>query len=132
MLAAGDWLMRHNSGGTIVSTPMNHGITERSVLALGDYTGLMYYAPGSFATARSLPPAGVRPLIDSQEVLEHPGSCTAAEAITREDVRFVVLYRKRGPDADLDGFRSDRARYREVFENPSVVIYAPQDGPCDG
>ena len=63
-------------------------------------------------------------------MLEHPGSCTAAEAITREDVRFVVLYRKRGQDADLDGFRSDRARYREVFENLSVVIYAPQPAPA--
>ena len=111
-MAAGAWLRQHNSGGTIVSTPMNHGITERSVLALGDYTGLMYYSPGvSFAKARSLPPAGVRPLIDSQQVLEHPASCAAAQAIAREDVRFVVLYRKTGqtPRPDLAGFEADPA-----------------------
>jgi hypothetical protein len=137
VVAAGAWLRQHNSGGTIVSTPMNHGITERSVLALGDYTGLMYYSPGvSFAKARSLPPAGVTPLIDSQQVLEHPASCAAVLAIAREDVRFVVLYRKTGQAADADanlaGFEADPARYRPVFENRSVVIYAPQPGPCGG
>lgn len=135
VVAAGAWLRDHNSGGTIVATPMNHGITERSVLALGNYTGLMYYSPGvSFSKARSLPPAGVRPLIDSQEVLEHPASCAAERAIAREDVRFVVIYRKTGPDpaADLAGFQADPARYRPVFQNRSVIIYAPQDGPCAG
>ena len=129
VVAAGAWLRDHNSGGTIVATPMNHGITERSMLALGDYTGLMYYSPGvPFAKARSLPPAGVRPLIDSQEVLEHPGSCAAEQAIAREDVRFVVVYRKTGhdPQADLAAFQADPARYRPVFENRSVIIYAPQ------
>jgi hypothetical protein len=135
VVAAGAWLRDHNSGGTIVATPMNHGITERSVLALGDYTGLMYYSPGvSFTKARSLPPAGVRPLIDSQEILEHPASCAAQQAIAREDVRFVVIYRKTGPDpqADVAGFRAHPARYRPVFENRSVVIYAPQAGSCAG
>jgi hypothetical protein len=135
VVAAGAWLRDHNSGGTIVATPMNHGITERSVLALGNYTGLMYYSPGvSFTKARSLPPAGVRPLIDSQEVLEHPASCAAEQAIAREDVRFVVIYRKSGPDpqADLAGFQAHPARYRPVFENRSVVIYAPLAGPCTG
>ena len=133
VVAAGAWLRDHNSGGTIVATPMNHGITERSMLALGDYTGLMYYSPGvPFSEARSLPPAGVRPLIDSQEVLEHPGSCAAEQAIVREDVRFVVIYRKTGhdPEADLAGFQADPARYRPVFENRSVIIYAPQAGPA--
>lgn len=135
VVAAGAWLREHNSGGTIVATPMNHGITERSVLALGDYTGLMYYSPGvSFTKARSLPPAGVRPLIDSQEILEHPASCAAEQAIAREDVRFVVLYRKTGqdPDADLAGFEAEPDRYRPVFENSSVVIYAPGAGSCAG
>ena len=61
VLAAGDWLKRHNSGGTIVSTPMNHGITERSVLALGDYTGLMYYAQArSRRRGRCRPPGSGR------------------------------------------------------------------------
>lgn len=131
VLAAGNWLRQHNSGGTIVSTVMNSGITERAVLAMGDYTGLMYYG-AHIRDPRSLPPAGMRPLIESQEVLEHPGSCEAAQAIAREDVRFVVLYRKPGREAHLASFRDDPARYRRVFENHSVIIYAPHADPCDG
>ena len=131
VLAAGNWLRQHNSGGTIVSTVMNSGITERAVLALGNYTGLMYYG-AHIRDARSLPPAGMRPLIESQEVLEHPGSCEAARAIAREDVRFVVLYRKPGREAHLASFRDDPARYRRVFEDHSVIIYAPHADPCDG
>ncbi len=131
-VAAGAWLSAHNSGGTIVSTPMNQGITERSVLAMGDYTGLMYYSPGKERTARSLPTSGVQPLIDSQHVLEDPVSCAAATAITRDDIRYVVLYRDNDHDADLVGFQADAARYRRVFENRAVVIYAPRSGPCTG
>ena len=131
-VAAGAWLSAHNSGGTIVSTPMNQGITERSVLAMGDYTGLMYYRPGKEHTVRSLPAAGVQPLIDSQDVLEDPVSCAAATAIIRDNIRFVVLYRDNDHDADLVGFQADVARYRRVFENRAVVIYAPRPAPCPG
>ena len=130
VLAAGNWLRQHNSGGTIVSTVMNRGMTERAVLAMGNYTGLMYYG-AHIVDARSLPPAGLRPLIESQQVLEHPGSCAAAKAIVREDVRFVVLYRKPGREARLASFRADPARYRRVFENRSVIIYVPHVHPCD-
>jgi len=132
VVAALDWLRQHNSGGTIVSTVMNRGITERAVLAVGDYTGLMYYGARSVTNPRSLPPAGVRPLIESQEVLEHPHTCAAARVIAREDVRFVVLYRKASREADLAGFRADRDGYRQVFENHAVIIYAPQAGACSG
>ena len=131
-VAAGAWLRAHNSGGTIVSTPMNQGITERSVLAMGGYTGLMYYSPGGARTARSLPTAGVQPLLDSQDVLEHPVSCAAARAITRDDIRFVVLYRDNDRDADLAAFQADQDRYQRVFENRAVVIYAPRPAPCTG
>lgn len=131
-VAAGAWLRAHNSGGTIVSTPMNQGITERSVLAMGGYTGLMYYHPGAARNARSLPTAGLQPLLDSQNVLEHPVSCAAAAAITRDDIRFVVLYRDNDHDADLAGFEADPDRYRRVFENRVVVIYAPQSASCTG
>jgi hypothetical protein len=126
VVAAGDWLRRHNSGGTIVSTGMNDGITERSVLALGGYPGLQWYTSASLAHPRSLPTAGLKPLIDAREVLEHPGSCLAARAIATEDVRYVVLYRGASADFDLASFRADRAGYRKVFANPSVIIYAPQ------
>jgi hypothetical protein len=111
---------------------MNQGITERSVLAMGDYTGLMYYRPGGARGARSLPTAGLQPLLDSDNVLEHPASCAAAASIARDDVRFVVLYRDNDHAADLAGFEADQARYRRVFENRAVVIYAPEPVPCAG
>jgi hypothetical protein len=130
VVAAGNWLYRHNSGGTIVSTVLNEGITERASLAISGYPGLQYYGRGPSTNARSLPPAGHQPLIDSQEVLEHPGSCAAANAITSEDVRYVLLYRGASQEFNLAAFRADPARYHEVFENRSVIIYAPTTGPC--
>jgi hypothetical protein len=128
--AAGAWLGRHNTGGTIISTPgMNPGITNRAVLAMGGYTGLQSYSPFRIKHPRSLPTAGRTPLLDSRQVLLHPASCQVNGILARQDVRYVVLYRF-GNAADLAGFRADRARYRRVFENPSVVIYAPARTPC--
>jgi hypothetical protein len=109
---------------------MNDGITERAVLAMGGYAGLMYYGAGPLTSTRSLPPAGRKPLIESQEVLEHPASCVAARAITSEDIRYVVLYRGDSQDYDLAAFRADRARYRLVFADHAVTSYATRPGPC--
>jgi len=123
--AAGAWLRQHNTGGTVISTPaMNSGITNRAVLAMGGYTGLQSYSAFRIAHPRSLPTAGRAPLLDSLEVLLHPATCSTADIIARQDVRFVVLYRF-GHTADLAGFRTDPARYRRAFENSSVIIYAP-------
>jgi hypothetical protein len=130
VVAAGSWLERHNTGGNIVSTYLNRGITERSMLALGGYPGLMYYGMGLHEHARSLPPAGTKPLLDSQEVLEHPASCAAARAIASEDVRYVVLYLGDQHEYDLASFQADPGRYQQVFTNNSVIIYAPWPGPC--
>jgi hypothetical protein len=130
--AAGDWLHRHNSGGTIVSTVLNKGITERAALAIGGYPGLMYYGRRVGADARSLPTAGRKPLIESQEVLAHPGSCAAAKAIADEDVRYVLLYKKASQEFDLEAFRANGRSYREVFENQAVIIYATTGKPCPG
>jgi hypothetical protein len=129
--AAGAWLGQHNTGGTIISTPaMNSGITNRAVLAMGGYTGLQSYSPFRIAHPRSLPTAGRAPLLDSQEVLAQPASCRSASIFASQDVRYVILYRF-GHAADLAGFRTDPARYHRVFENPSVVIYAPSHAPDD-
>jgi hypothetical protein len=129
--AAGAWLGEHNTGGTVISTPaMNTGITNRAVLAMGGYTGLQSYSPFRIAHPRSLPTAGRGPLLDSHEVLTQPASCRSASIFASQDVRYVVLYRF-GHAADLAGFRADPARYRRVFENPSVVIYAPSHAPDD-
>jgi hypothetical protein len=128
--AAGQWLRQHNTGGTIITTPyMNHSISNRAVLAMGGYTGLQSYSPRRTAHPRSLPPAGRQPLIDSDQVLFHPATCKSANVISRDDVRYVVLY-KRGQEADLAAFHTDRAHYHRVFENAAVVIYAPQHDPC--
>ena len=128
--AAGAWLRQHNTGGTIISTPaMNPGITNRAVLAMGGYTGLQSYSAFRIAHPRSLPAAGRAPLLDSREVLLHPASCRVPGILAGQDVRYIVLYRF-GHAADLAGFGADQARYRRVFENPSVIIYAPARVPC--
>ncbi len=128
--AAGAWLRQHNTGGTIISTPaMNPGITNRAVLAMGGYTGLQSYTALRIAHPRSLPTAGRAPLLDSRQVLLHPASCRVNGILLRQDVRYIVLYRF-GQTADLAGFRADKARYHRVFQNRSVVIYAPARTPC--
>ena len=129
--AAGRWLGQHNTGGNVISTPyMNPGITNRAVLAMGGYTGLQSYGAFRIAHPRSLPPAGRQPLLDSRQVLLHPGSCRSAGILSRDDVRYVVLYRF-GRGADLAGFAADPSRYRPVFQNASVIIYAAAHTPCE-
>ena len=109
---------------------MNSGITNRAVLAMGGYTGLQSYSAFRIAHPRSLPTAGKKPLLDSRQVLLHPASCQVHGILADQHVRYIVLYRF-GHAADLAGFRADRSLYRRVFENPSVVIYAPlQPGPA--
>ena len=65
----------------------------------------------------------------SRQVLLDPGSCRSAGILSRDDVRYVVLYRF-GQGADLPAFATDPGRYRRVFQNPSVVIYAAAHQPC--
>jgi hypothetical protein len=128
--AAGRWLAQHNTGGTIISTPyLNPGVGNRAVLAMGGYTGLQSYSPFRIAHPRSLPTAGKTPLLDSQEVLLHPQSCQSANILVRQDVRYVVLYRI-GNGADLPAFAADPAHYQQVFENPSMIIYATHRTGC--
>ncbi|MGN6175302.1 MAG: hypothetical protein ACTHPS_20485 [Streptosporangiaceae bacterium] len=127
---AGEWLRQHNTGGTIISTPgMNHGITNRAVLALGGYTGLQSYFPRRLRHPRSLPPAGRQPLLDSAHVLSQPVSCRSADILVRDDVRYIVLY-KFGQQADFAGFSASPRHYRPVFQDSSVIIYAPLRAPC--
>jgi len=130
--SAGDWLRQHNTGGTIISTPgMNHGITNRAVLAMGGYTGLQSYFPRRLRHPRSLPPAGRQPLLDSEQVLSQPASCKSAGILDRNDVRYVVLY-KFNQQADLAGFSAASRQYRPVFQDSSVIIYAPLRASCPG
>jgi hypothetical protein len=129
---AGEWLQRHNTGGTIISTPdMNRGITNRAVLAMGGYTGLQSYPERKIEHPRSLPTAGRGPLLDSRQVLLDPATCESASIVVAEDVRYIVLY-KYGNEANFAAFRADPAQYRPVFENRSVVIYEPRRAKAVG
>jgi len=124
--AAGAWLRAHNTGGAIISTPdLRRGVTNRAVLAMGGYTGLQSYPLPRLEHPRSLPTAGLRPLLDSRDVLMHPAACAAAQIIARDDVRFIFLYTP-GTEADYATFRSDVAAYQQVFENSQIAIYAPR------
>jgi hypothetical protein len=128
--AAGRWLANHNTGGNIISTPnMNPGVTNRGVLAMGGYTGLQSYQPYRIAHPRSLPTAGKTPLLDSQEVLQHPQSCQSGNILVNQDVRYIVLY-KFHSGADLAGFSADPSRYQPAFENRSVIIYTTHRARC--
>ena len=131
---AGVFLRRHNTGGTIITTPgMNAGITNRAVLAMGGYTGLQSYSAYRTEHPRSLPTAGLVPLLDSREVLHNPLSCRTATIITRQHVKFIVMYRP-GHIDELLTFRQDPSRYRQVFRNAYVVIFATPEHlpPCTG
>jgi hypothetical protein len=131
---AGAFLRRHNTGGTIITTPgMNAGITNRAVLAMGGYTGLQSYSAYRTEHPRSLPTAGLVPLLDSREVLHNPLSCRTATIITRQHVKFIVMYRP-GHIDELLNFRKDPDRYRQVFRNKYVVIFATPEHlpPCTG
>jgi hypothetical protein len=124
--AAGDWLHRHNTGGTIISTPdLNRGITNRAVLAMGYYTGLQSYPPDRLAHPRSLPTAGRKPLWDSHTVLTKPASCRSGNILAEDDVRYIFLYRH-GHEANFAQFQADHARYRVAYQNSAVIIYAPK------
>jgi len=62
-------------------------------------------------------------------VLSQPASCKSAGILDRQDVRYVVLY-KFGQQADLAGFSTAPHQYRPVFQDSSVIIYAPLRAPC--
>lgn len=127
VVAAGRWLRQHNTGGTIISSPwVGTSVPNRALLALGGYTGLISNSRARTEHPRQLPAAGRQPLIDSYQVMNHPASCQSARVLSRDDVRYVVLY-KPGQSAALAVFNADQARYHRVFENAKVIIYLPQD-----
>ena len=126
VVAAGQWLRQHNTGGTIISSPwVGTSVPNRALLALGGYTGLISNSRARTEHPRQLPTAGRQSLIDSYQVMNHPASCQSARVLSRDDVRYVVVY-KPGRGAELAVFNADRALYHRVFENPKVIIYLPQ------
>jgi hypothetical protein len=125
VVAAGAWLRQHNDGGSIVATPYLEYAPSRAMLAMGGYTRMQSYDAKRISRARDLPPFGAAPLWDALWVLEHPAGGRTAQILEENDVRYVVFH-KRYPWIEWRPFALQRDLYRTVYENDSVIIFAPR------
>ncbi len=123
---AGAWLREHNEGGNILATPYLDGLPSRGMLALGGYTGMQSYTEDRIEWARDIPPFGAGPLKDALHALRNPYDERTQRILAEYDVRYVVLY-KRYPSVDWRAFDRGEHLYEKVFENESVVIFAPRE-----
>jgi hypothetical protein len=125
LAAAGEWLGKHNTGGNIVSPPYLDNITNRAILAMGDYTGLQSFTQNRIRLARAVPPSGDKPLWDAQWVLHHPENRNRTRQVLKEyDIRYIVLS-KDYPGIRWRLFRNRPDLYQTVFDNKDVIILAP-------
>jgi hypothetical protein len=124
VVAAGAWLEQHNHGGSIVATPYLEHVPSRAMLAMGGYTRMQSYDAARIRRARDLPPFGAPPLWDALWVLEHPAGGRTAQLLEENDVRYIVFH-KRYRWIDWRPFALQRDLYRTVYENDSVIIFAP-------
>jgi hypothetical protein len=125
VVAAGEWLGRHNEGGSIIATPYLHYTPSRAMLAMGGYTRMQSYDEARIRRARDLPPFGAGPLWDALWVLQHPTSSRTAQILEKNDVRYIV-FDKRYPWIDWRAYVLQRNLYKPVYENDSVIIFAPR------
>lgn len=125
IVAAGTWLKHHNDGGSIVATPYLEYVPSRAMLAFGGYTRMQSYDAARIRRDRDLPPFGAGPLWDALWILQHPAGEHTAQLIKENDVRYVVFH-KRYPGVDWRPFALQKGLYRKVFENGSVIIFAPR------
>src|ERR687894_1460825 len=123
--AAGAWLEKNNEGGSIVATPYLDYVPSRGMLAMGGYTEMQSYDKNRIRRERDLPPFGAPPLWDALWVLEHPAGARTAQLLEKNDVRYIVFH-KRYPWIDWRPFALQRDLYRTVYENDSVIIFAPR------
>ena len=126
VVAAGAWLDEHNEGGNILSTPSVGPVSARGMLALGGYSGLQTYSEDRIRRGRDLPPFGAGPLWDALWALRHPGDERTRRILEENDVRYVVL-EKRRPGMDWRSFRERTDLYWLVFENDTVAIFEPRE-----
>ncbi|MDQ4128921.1 MAG: hypothetical protein M3151_13410 [Actinomycetota bacterium] len=124
--AAGRWLERHNTGGSIVATPYLDYVPSRGMLAMGGYTGMQSYDAARIRRARDLPPFGARPLWDALAVMYDPAGERAQRVVQENDVRYIVFH-KRYPGLDWRLFERQKDLYSKAFENGSVVIFARRE-----
>jgi hypothetical protein len=125
VVAAGEWLGRHNEGGSIVATPYLHYTPSRAMLAMGGYTRMQSYDEARIRRARDLPPFGTGPLWDALWVLHHPSSGRTAKIVENNDVRYIV-FDKRYLWIDWRAYALQASLYTAVYENESVIIFAPR------
>jgi hypothetical protein len=125
VVAAGAWLKQHNDGGSIVATPYLKHVPSRAMLAMGGYTRMQSYDKKRIRRARDLPPFGAAPLWDALWVLEHPAGGRTAQILEKNDVHYIVFH-KSYPWIDWRPFALQRDLYRTVYENDSVIIFAPR------
>lgn len=126
LAAAGEWLRKHNDGGSIVAPAYIDRIPVRAVLAMGGYTELQTYRVERIRLARSLPPTGAQPLWDGRWLLHHPDGERTHNIIEKYDIRYIVLHK---PDQTIDwrAFVEKKDLYRVVYENEKEIIVAPRD-----
>jgi hypothetical protein len=125
VVAAGTWLRQHNQGGSIVSTPYLDYVPSRAMLAMGGYTRMQSYDAERIKRARDLPPFGAGPLWDALQILRNPTGERTAHLIEKNDVRYIVFH-KSSPDADWRLYALRKDLYKIVFQNDSVIIFAPR------
>lgn len=125
VVAAGEWLGQHNDGGSIIATPYLDYVPSRAMLAMGGYTRMQSYDAARIRRARDLPPFGAPPLWDALWVLEHPEGGRTAQLLEKNDVHYVVFH-KRYPWIGWRPFALKRDLYSPVYENDSVIIFAPR------
>jgi hypothetical protein len=126
VVAAGTWLRQHNHGGSIVSTPYLDYAPSRAMLAMGGYTRMQSYDAKRIKRARDLPPFGAGPMWDALHILRNPTGERTTHLIEHNDVRYIVFH-KSSPDADWRLYTLHKNLYKTVFQNDSVIIFAPRD-----
>lgn len=130
--AAGAWLRRHNTGGSIIVSPHRNQVSGNAMLAMGRYSELPAYAPWQLGIRRQIPPRDHQAVRDGLFVLSHPGSAkTRKQILEQYDVRYIVMYKRLHEGsfwADQNQVKWQRflnrpRLYERAFENESVIIF---------
>jgi hypothetical protein len=125
--AAGEWLGDHHTEGNIVVTPyLPKHVPGSAMLAMSGYSGLRSYPQRRLRSPRALPPSGKESLLAASWVLHHPVGERTRSILDEYDIRYVTLF-KRSPGVHWRAFEDQTGHYRMVFENDSVVIFAPRN-----
>ncbi|MDP9379405.1 MAG: DUF1616 domain-containing protein [Chloroflexota bacterium] len=128
---AGKWLRAHNEGGNIMVSPHRNQVPGNAMLAMGGYSELPSYTDRQLRQRRQIPPRDHQAVQDTLSVLKHPGSRRAREILERNDIRYVVVYKKLREGSYWYGVNRVSLRpfvrrtdlYEPVFQNSGVIIF---------